>query len=731
MEYTSSEGSVFSVSRSSLRIPETADLLVAIDSTGNCYIAGVGDSNGPAATPGAFQSHTTSLQFVMKLAPNGQVVFATYLGGSGQDVPVGLVVDSQGNTLIIGNTTSNDFPTSHPTQSSFGGGTSDAFVAKISSDGSALVYSTYLGGSGTEKAFGIAVDSSGNAFVTGATNSSDFKTTSVSTGTNFIGRLDPNGAITLSLLESFLQNAGSPIDAVGGIGVDGAGNIYLAGNGPEIAKVDAQGSLVYRSSRPISTVHFVHALTVDSNGNAYVAEEYSANSVAIAAFAANATSPTLIVLGADSLAKAGGVAMDSSGEVFISGYTVVSSSFPIYKANDGTASNLQIIPGGVPGSGNPLLHDFLTKFSPIPATVLALPSGLVFQPQQVGTSSSSTPMLIGNYGNSNININGISISGDFTESNNCPATLVPQGVCLVNVTFSPTVSGSRTGSILVSDDAPGTPHTVRLSGTTVSPQISFSSSSLTFPVVSVGQTSAAQTVTLSVVGPLPVQISRIDTTGDFAETNNCGVTLQSSCQIAVTFTPTSAGTRTGMLVITDDAQGSPQTIALSGSGLAGLGLAVANSSSSTATVSAGGTALYNIVIGGVGITGTATLMCTGAPSGAQCIAPASVALSDTVATTFSVQVSTRGTTVSGLLYSQPYWVGFAFALLMCVTHGGRKRQRNMLALVSVCSFLLNACGGHDNSTPVAVGTPSGTYTLTLTATSGSASQSIPLTLIVK
>src|SRR5207245_126963 len=119
--------------------------------------------------------------FVTKLNPTGSapLVYSTYLGGSGLDEGFGIAVDTHGNAYVTGPTDSTDFPTTSAAfQTAFGGGTADAFVTKLNPTGSApLVYSTYLGGSGTDAGKRIAVDTLGNAYVTGLTSSTDFPTT--------------------------------------------------------------------------------------------------------------------------------------------------------------------------------------------------------------------------------------------------------------------------------------------------------------------------------------------------------------------------------------------------------------------------------------------------------------------------------------------------------------------------------------------------------------------------
>src|SRR6267378_1289589 len=156
---------------------------IAVDSAGNAYVAGLTDSTDfPTMNPlqpangGGFDA------FVAKINPTGALIYSTYLGGSAQDQGSGIAVDSAGNAYVTGQAESNNFPI---TQGAFetvcNGGShcdpeGDAFVSKINPSGSALVYSTYLGGGGVDFAFGIALDSADNAYITGETGSSDFPT---------------------------------------------------------------------------------------------------------------------------------------------------------------------------------------------------------------------------------------------------------------------------------------------------------------------------------------------------------------------------------------------------------------------------------------------------------------------------------------------------------------------------------------------------------------------------
>jgi hypothetical protein len=117
--------------------------------------------------------------FVAKFNPAGALLYSTYLGGSGDEEAFGLAVDSQGNAYVTGNTTSADFPTTQGAYSGALSGSSNAFVAKLNPGGTALLYSSYLGGSGNDTGYGIALDGSGDMFIAGSTSSTDFP---VSTG---------------------------------------------------------------------------------------------------------------------------------------------------------------------------------------------------------------------------------------------------------------------------------------------------------------------------------------------------------------------------------------------------------------------------------------------------------------------------------------------------------------------------------------------------------------------
>lgn len=156
---------------------------IAVDGQGNTYVTGTTESqdfptNAPLqATLSNSATGTTSDVFVSKISPDGtRLLWSTYLGGGGRDTGYAVAVGSDGAVYVAGVTESSDFPRANPAQDAFGGGSSDAFVAKLASSGTTLEWSTYIGGTATDRGRGLAVDSAGNAYVTGSTSSVDFPT---------------------------------------------------------------------------------------------------------------------------------------------------------------------------------------------------------------------------------------------------------------------------------------------------------------------------------------------------------------------------------------------------------------------------------------------------------------------------------------------------------------------------------------------------------------------------
>ncbi|MGZ3493828.1 MAG: DUF7948 domain-containing protein, partial [Syntrophales bacterium] len=208
---------------------------IAVDSSGSAYVTGqTGSPDFPTINPIQGLNGNADA-FVTKFDPSGTaLVYSTYLGGANSnttnDYGLGIAVDSSGNAYITGLTGSTDFPTVNPIQATYGGGLSDGFVTKLDPSGSALVYSTYLGGNGNDYSEGIIVDSSGNAYITGSTESTNFPTfnafqsSNAGDGDAFVTKLDSSGALVYS---TYL--GGSDSDGGAAIAVDSSGSAYVTG----------------------------------------------------------------------------------------------------------------------------------------------------------------------------------------------------------------------------------------------------------------------------------------------------------------------------------------------------------------------------------------------------------------------------------------------------------------------------------------------------------------------
>jgi hypothetical protein len=214
----------------------------------------------------------------------------------------------------------------------------------------------------------------------------------------------------------------------------------------------------------------------------------------------------------------------------------------------------------------------------------ASPSFVPFNFQKMGTSSSAQSLTLANNGTATLAISGITINGtdaaDFAQSNNCSTALAAGSNCTINVVFTPSVAASESASISISDNAVGSPQNITLAGTGTtgnSPGVSVSPSSVSFYGQNIGTASPAQSVTVTNTGSASLGVSSITISGinsaDFAQTNNCSSTLAagSSCTVSVLFIPSVASTESASLVISDSAAGSPQSVALTGSGTTGGG----------------------------------------------------------------------------------------------------------------------------------------------------------------
>lgn len=288
---------------------------IAVDSTGNAYVTGFTFSSDFPTTSGAFQTAVpgSGVSFVAKLnAAGNALVYSTYLGGSNsgafQSAPL-ISIDTSGNAYVTGTTFASDFPTVNAVQSTYGGG-GDCFVSKLNPAGSGLIYSTYLGGNSQDNCSGIAVNSSGEAYISGDTQSTDFQFT-VSLGkSGFMGKsggfvVKLNNSGTGIQFSTQLGGTSGNSGTVGGgsIALDSANNVYLAGT---TTSIDA----------PV-TLNAFQGTFGGGNTDGYVAKlDSSGANILFASY-----------LGGNAGDGCSGIAVDATGKIFVTGVTN-STDFP-------------------------------------------------------------------------------------------------------------------------------------------------------------------------------------------------------------------------------------------------------------------------------------------------------------------------------------------------------------------------------------------------------------------
>ena len=371
---------------------------IAVDTSGNAYVTGRTGSTDFPTTTGALDATLggDADAFVTKLDPTGSaLLYSTFLGGSGEEALPLIAVDAAGNAYVTGFTVSADFPTTPGAfDTTFSGVDNDAFVTKLNPTGSGLVYSTFLGGGSTDVVRGIAVDTAGNAYVTGNTDSTDFPTTPGAFSTALNGGGDAfvtalNAAGSALVYSTFLGGSGT--DDGQGIAVDAAGNAYVMGvtssadfpttpgafsaalNGGVfdafVTKLNPTGSaLVYSSFLGGSDFESGAAIAVDAAGNAYVTGNTDSLNYPTTAGAfqptfggvvdafvtkLNPTGSSLVYstfLGSGGVDSSIRIALDPVGNAYLTGYTE-SSDFPT-------------TPGAIQTTFGGLSDAFVTKLNP-------------------------------------------------------------------------------------------------------------------------------------------------------------------------------------------------------------------------------------------------------------------------------------------------------------------------------------------------------------------------------
>lgn len=203
-------------------------------------------------------------------------------------------------------------------------------------------------------------------------------------------------------------------------------------------------------------------------------------------------------------------------------------------------------------------------------TLAATPATLDFGTREIGTTTAAQSITVSNAGSAPVTVSGVTASGDYAQSNNC-SLLESGGTCTISVTFTPTATGPRPGSVSVASNASNSPFSVNLSGTGApiqAPVIELSASSLGFGNRLVGAGAQVQSVTVRNKGGAPLALGSITLTGEFVHTTTCGTTVEpdGTCRIDVGFLPTIPGARLGRMTVTSNASNGTQFVDLAGTG---------------------------------------------------------------------------------------------------------------------------------------------------------------------
>jgi Abnormal spindle-like microcephaly-assoc'd, ASPM-SPD-2-Hydin/Beta-propeller repeat len=751
---------------------------VAIDSSANAYIVGTTTSSnfGTLTTTGLALTYptgnTSNAAFFAKIstatAGSQSLSYLTYLGGTGPDFGQAIAVGPNNVAYLTGSTSSLNFPLSTGAYQTTGSSAGVAFVALVDTSqpvANSLTNSTFVGGGNGDFGYGIKADAAGNAYVAGGTSSQNFPVTAGALQTTFptgaFGSgfvLELNPTLSTLLYSSYFGGSGDgsnqDLDYAQGIAINSSTppNVYIAGQsfstnlpvaGTPVAPLHAGlngtasdayvAELTLTPSLTVAPSPFdfgVVQLSVPTPAQAFVATNNTGSTITFNSIVVTGVSPaanTDFAKSSDDCSPSVAAAATCTVNVtFTPSVAAAESATLVITAvvTNGGLTSTQVFDVNLTGTGS----------TTVPGIAFN-PTSLAFGPQALTTTSAAMPVMLTNPGTGPLTINSITASGDFAQTNNCPSsptTLPASGTCTINVTFTPTALGARTGTLTFTDNAHGSPQTVPLTGTGTGPSITFSPTSVSFNPQMLTTTSSAMPVKVTNSGTGPLTINSITASGDFAQTNNCPsspTTLPASgtCTINVTFAPTAVGARTGTLTFAYNAGGSPQTIPLTGTGWD-----FQVSAPSTATGKSPVT--FNATMTPLGgFNQSVAFTCTGAPAGTTCTVVTPITATDGK-TAQSVGVTITRMTGSLLLPAPPartppisIWqiVPLILASLFLFLLTKAKGLRVRVGLATAVLLLVTLAGCSSSRPPT-----TGTVTITGTSTGSAGTESHSATVAV-
>jgi hypothetical protein len=729
---------------------------IVVDGQGDAYVAGSAQADFPT-TPGSYQPGETGSgtfntnAFISKInGSGGGLIYSTYIGGelpataAAQTTAFSIAIDGQGNAYVAGFTDSPEFPIVNGYQSILKSAAGNAFVSKLNSDGTALIYSTYLGGSSGDGAYGISVDASGHARVVGTTSSADFPLVNPiqSTGTSFATELASDG----STLIYSTRLGGSGSDSAFATAAGAGGSIFVVGT---------------TTSEDFPTTLNSVQPTFKGAQDAFLTEIDGSGKTILYSTLLGSSGPTASVANA--------VAVDGGGSVFVAGWTIASNS---------AASDFPTTPGAIetqlpPGNG----AAFISKITPSSdgssdlgystflgatprsnvitqanAIVLdsvgdAVVSGRTGSPNFPTTPGALEPSLKSSSGNFNAFVSRLNPSGSLllystywggsvADQTFAAASGSSGNIFIVGSSQSPDLT-TTTGAFQPNHLAPSGSADAFVTQLAVDDVVHLSPSALDFGNELLNQTSAPKSVTITnnTEGPLvfqsPPSISGSNA-AEFSAVSSCGAQILAgqNCAITVTFAPSLSGQASAVLSFQDSDPSSPQVIPLAGTGITDFELDVPTTE--TASRNEGATFQVSVVPLG-GSTQTVNLSCSGGPENAECLAsPDTINLDGTHTQTTTITVQRNASSPSELRSSIPGAGRISGAIGLCIGFSllvlaARDDVRKALALLVVMTCIASASCSKAGTSNFLL---PGTYVLKVSGSSGSDTHLADVSLVV-
>ena len=711
--------------------------------------------------------------------------FFSYLGGMLTDFALHVAADSTG-AYVTGATTSPDFPTASAFSTSLHAAMCgnlrsfpcpDAFVTKFKPDGSALLYSTYLGGSRSDIGIGIAVDSNQQAYVAGETESLDFPTTSnafQSAATTrltraFLTKLNSSGSLLYSTYfggtpgsRGIGKDAANDTAATA-VAVDNGGHAYLAG---------------YTRSNSLPTIAGVVQPNSGGNSGPGGVQCHSSTSSLpipcpdgfVAKLDTNASGSGSLVyvtyLGGSYYDAATGIAIDSDGNAYVVGATL-SDDFPVVGAFQAARAPGRCGPFVGSGGGHVCSSAFIAKLNAT-ATTLVYSSYL-------GGTGDTAALGVAVDSSKNAYLTGATNASDFPatagvvqhslatgncslagKTITCPDAFVAKVASTGVLSYATFLGGGGLDVGLgIAVDSMGNAYVSGVTNSTNFPtaspvQPAFGGGTCTIRISGISSNFTCPDAFVTELDPAGATLVFSTYLGGTDVDVATGVALDSSNDVYVSGGTLSAGLSTpGAFQSMLGSKGDAFVFKIAGPAPPNFALTAANNGSTSATVKAGSSATYNLQINPTGgFTGSVSFTCTGAPAQATCNPPSPVTVSGTAAVPFTVTVATTAASLAPPLFWRipgarvPVWPVAFLLLILLVLVSSRGRllapKWRIPLLWSAALFLgafslLAGCGGGNNysGSNKNPGTPVGTYKLTLTGTSGTINQNLGLTLTVQ